>query len=435
MSLLPRHKLLLLLAGAIFGLHLVVAALAKPSFALTIFGDALPCALLVLAILAVRENFRFQHGVLPIFWKLVAAGFFQMLLSQVYWFYYDSLHRYSSPSPVIGDALFLLGHVFFLSALALRPHSASANRDMRLRHLDFALLTFWWLALYGYFAFPWQFVIQDFSKYNPAYYLLALIQHLVIIAGLLIFWRGSAGLWRAFYASFILMFSLITGADLVLSVAIDRGIYHAGGFFDTAFLLSLLLLTVVASFGPALHPVEDKTPNREVQQSLWTARIAMLAILTLPVIALLGSFEKDVPANVATYRLRLVFGAMLLLSALVFRKLILLARELGHLVRLSQASLENLKSVQAQVTHSEKLAALGRLAAGATHEISNPLTAILGYSELLTDVPSLSPSDRESAQAIQKQVHRAQAAVNGLRDSLRNPDSSHPIPAGKPADS
>lgn len=431
MSLQPRHKLYLGIAGAIFVLHLGVAALVKPSFQLTIFGDALPCGLLVVAILAIRENFRFHRGVLPLFWKLMAAGMFQMLLSQAYWFYYDSLRRYSSPSPVIGDTLFLLAHVFFLSAFVLRPHSASAGRDMRLRHLDFALLTFWWLALYGYFALPWQIVIQDFTKYNPAYYLLALIQHLMIIIGLAVVWKRSNGLWRMFYGSFICLFMLIAAANLLLNVAIDHGVYYAGGFYDTPFLLSLFLVTVVATFGPSLRPGEDKTPNREINQSLWTARIAMVAILSLPVIALLGSFEKNVPENVATFRLELVFGAMLLLSGLVFLKLTLLARELRRLVRLSQTSLQNLKSVQAQVTQSQKLAALGRLAAGATHEISNPLTAILGYSELLTDIPSLSPPDRQSAQTIQKQVRLAQTAVNSLRNSMRNPDSMDPTLVGE----
>jgi hypothetical protein len=435
MSIQPRHKVLLGIACAIFLLHLGVAALAKPSFQLTMFGDAFPCGLLIVAILAVRENFHFQRGVLPLYWKLMAAGLFQMLLSEVYWFYYDTLHRSSSPSPVIGDTLFLLAHVFFLSAFVLRPHSASAGRDMRLRHLDFALLTFWWLALYAYFALPWQVVLQDFTQYNPRYYFLALIQHLMIIIGLAVVWKHSRGLWHAFYGSFICLFVLIAAGNLMLSVAIDHGVYYAGGFYDTPVLLSLLLVTVVATSGPSLQPEEDKTPNREINQSLWTARIAMVAILSLPVIALLGSFEKNVPEDVAAFRLRMVFGAMLLLSGLVFWKLTLLARELRRMVRLSQASLENLKNVQARVTHSQKLAALGRLAAGATHEISNPLTAILGYSELLTDIPSLSPPDRESAQVIQQQVHRAQAAVNSLRNSLRNPNSPHPTPVGERGDS
>src|SRR5260221_10302605 len=245
MKLQPRHKLYLGIAGAIFALHLGVAAFANPSFPLTMFGDALPCGLLVVGILAVRENFRFHRSVLPLFWKLMAAGLFQMLLSQAYWFYYDSLHRYSTPSPVIGDTLFLLAHVFFLSAFVLRPHSASASGDMRLRHLDFALLTFWWLTLYGYFALPWQIVIQTFPKYDPPYYLIALIQHLMIIAGLAVVWQRSNGLWRTFYRSFICLLVLIAGGNPLQTGAIHRRPSYAGGFYDTPFLLSLLLVAVV----------------------------------------------------------------------------------------------------------------------------------------------------------------------------------------------
>ena len=305
MSLQPRHKLLLGIASTIFVLHLGVAAFVKPSFQLTMFGDALPCGLLVVAILAVRENFRFQRAVLPLFWKLMAAGLFQMLLSQAYWFYYDSLHRYSTPSPVIGDTLFLLAHVFFLSAFVLRPHSASAGRDMRLRHLDFALLTFWWLALYGYFALPWQIVIQDFTKYNPAYYLLALIQHLMIITGLAVVWKRSS---RA-VAHFLRQLYLLVCADRQQQICCTAWLSITAFIIPAVFTIRpscfrLLLVTVVATFGPSLKPDEDKTPNREINQSLWTARIAMVAILSLPVIALFGSFEQNVPEEVAAFRLR-----------------------------------------------------------------------------------------------------------------------------------
>jgi two-component system, NtrC family, sensor kinase len=89
------------------------------------------------------------------------------------------------------------------------------------------------------------------------------------------------------------------------------------------------------------------------------------------------------------------------------------------MVNLTRDSIENLKTVQRQVAHSEKLIALGRLAAGAAHEVSNPLTAIFGYSELLTDMPSLTAEDRASGELIRQQVHLAQSAVNSLRNTLR----------------
>lgn len=434
MSSLPRQKLYLLVAVLIFLCHIVVAALAKPSFPLTMFGDAVPCALLILGILSSAENFRIARGVLPLFWKLTSAGLFTMLLSQSFWFYYDSMRRFGTPSPIIGDSLFLLAHVFFIFALALRPHSESAGRDLRIRRLDFALLTLWWFTLYGYFGYPWQSLVTDFSKYNPAYYFLAFIQHLVLIMALATLVFRKKGTWRVFYSHFLFAFILIGAGNLLLNVYIDRGTYYAGSFYDTPFFLSLVWFVIAGCYGPALQPIQEPESRRELRQSVYTARIAMLAILSLPVVALLGFYDPHVPAVVAAFRLRLVFGAMFLLGALVFWKLNLLARELVHLVNLTHASIENLKSVQNRITQSQKFAALGRLAAGATHEISNPLTAILGYSELLADIPSLSPEDRESAQLIQQQVHRAQSAVNSLRSSLRAPSPTLPNPVDKKPD-
>jgi signal transduction histidine kinase len=325
----------------------------------------------------------------------------------------------STPSPVPGDSLFLFAHVFFLSAFALRPHSASAGRDLRIRSLDFALLSLWWLCLYGYFALPWQIVVHDFSHYNPAYYLLVFLQHLVIVVALITLSARKRGAWRMFYLQMVVAFVLIAGGNLMLSVAIDDGSYYAGGFYDTPFFLAIYLFTLIACFGSSLEPSEDTTPNRELVQSVWTARMAMVVMLSLPLIALWGLHSKTAPHGIAIFRLQLVFGSLFVLGGLVYWKLSLLSRELVRLVRLSRDSVENLRAVQQRVSQSEKFVALGRLAAGAAHEISNPLTAILGYSELLADVPSLSGEDRANAQRIREQVHRAQAAVTSLRNTMR----------------
>ena len=44
---------------------------------------------------------------------------------------------------------------------------------------------------------------------------------------------------------------------------------------------------------------------------------------------------------------------------------------------------ENLRRTQEQLLQSEKMSAIGQLISGVAHEINNPLTAILGYAQLL----------------------------------------------------
>lgn len=421
------------MATMVLATQVVVAATAKPSFRLTVFGDLVPCVLLVLAMLAARENLRRESGILPVFWKLFVSGLAIFLASQIYWSIYDWRGTPVGPTPITGDTLFLLAHIFFIAALALRPHSAAAGYNLRIRLLDLIILSLWWLSLYAYFSLPWQLGLHDLSEYTPSYYLLALIQHLVIIVALAILFLRSSGSWRFFYKSLFVAFGLLAAGNLLLNFAIDTERYYAGSFYDTPFMLGIYLFTPIACVGSSLRPVPDSTPNRELRHGVWTARLAMLGILSLPLIGFVGLYQKNLPPAVTAFRLRLVFGAMLALGALVYWKFNRLARELRHLVQLTRESIENLNAVQEKVNYSEKLAALGRLAAGAAHEISNPLTAIFGYSELLTDIPSLTPADRANAQLIQKQVHRAQDAVNSLRNSLRQNSPTNSVVIDKKA--
>src|SRR5437867_12876917 len=62
---------------------------------------------------------------------------------------------------------------------------------------------------------------------------------------------------------------------------------------------------------------------------------------------------------------------------------------------------------------SEKLASLGQRVGGAAHEISSPLTAMLGYSDLLAET-SLSGEQRDLAERIGYEVRHTKFLVSSL---------------------
>jgi len=75
---------------------------------------------------------------------------------------------------------------------------------------------------------------------------------------------------------------------------------------------------------------------------------------------------------------------------------------------------ENLRLTQEQLLQSEKMAAVGQLISGVAHELNNPLTAILGYSQLLAGSADVTPQGNEFVQKIYRQAQRTHRIVQNL---------------------
>lgn len=78
-----------------------------------------------------------------------------------------------------------------------------------------------------------------------------------------------------------------------------------------------------------------------------------------------------------------------------------------------------LRETQGQLMRSEKLASLGKMAAGVAHEINNPLTSILLNAHLLLESLGDGDEAREALTLIADETSRAAAIVNGLLDFAR----------------
>ncbi len=88
-----------------------------------------------------------------------------------------------------------------------------------------------------------------------------------------------------------------------------------------------------------------------------------------------------------------------------------------------QRQMQELRSAQAQLVQSAKMAAIGELAAGIAHELNNPLTSILGFSELLLRDANASDAVRYDLGIIVEQARRARDIVYGMLTFARQTES------------
>jgi len=90
----------------------------------------------------------------------------------------------------------------------------------------------------------------------------------------------------------------------------------------------------------------------------------------------------------------------------------------GVIVSLRDITLE--KKLEQQIIQSERLAAMGQMIGGFAHELNNPLTSILGMSELLQDSQA-TEATRKQLEILQQQARRAVEIVQNLTYFSRPP--------------
>lgn len=91
--------------------------------------------------------------------------------------------------------------------------------------------------------------------------------------------------------------------------------------------------------------------------------------------------------------------------------------ELAELATMFNAMTESLKRHQDELVRSQKLAAVGQLAAAVAHEINNPLSVILGYAKMLRRTPDR--VDAAKLQAVEEEAVQCMRIVQDLLDLVR----------------
>jgi CheY-like chemotaxis protein/PAS domain-containing protein len=86
---------------------------------------------------------------------------------------------------------------------------------------------------------------------------------------------------------------------------------------------------------------------------------------------------------------------------------------------ISGRDVTELKRLEEQLIQAEKLAAMGQMLAGVAHELNNPLTAILGVTELLREKTGFEESAKRQLDLTHRQARRAARIVQNLLEFSR----------------
>lgn len=93
--------------------------------------------------------------------------------------------------------------------------------------------------------------------------------------------------------------------------------------------------------------------------------------------------------------------------------------ELGDLQKSFNTMTNKLSEARQQLFQSDKMASLGRLAAGVAHEINNPLTGILTYSSFLLKRAESNSELKNDLKVIVRETKRSREIVKNLLDFAR----------------
>jgi diguanylate cyclase (GGDEF)-like protein len=318
---------------------LVVACLVLPKgLARAAISDIVSGLLMLSALVAFASNGVASKGRMRWFWMLQAAGWALWLSDQFVWITFDLILQKKVPAMFPADALLFLAGAPMIAGLLLRPHRLPSERSARLGVLDFLLLLLWWFYLYVSFVVCWQYISPNEGAYNRNFDMLSTAETILAVSILLAFWRESSGRWKTFYACLCGAFVFNGIWFYVLDGAIESDVYFTGSWYDIPYAVSFALFAAVALLGPGLLPTPETAADESY--SSWMANLAMMSVLSLPIIALYALLDRRLPHRVSDFRVLVTLATMFLMAFILFIQHRRLNRELrGTNIVLQEASL------------------------------------------------------------------------------------------------
>ncbi|MBZ5685769.1 MAG: HAMP domain-containing histidine kinase [Acidobacteriia bacterium] len=413
MGLVRRHRWFFAAAGITLAFAAVCFSARGPSPTLTAFADLTGLAVMLVALGVCAANAMARPRQERSFWALTVFAFLLWIINQFAWSLWEIVLHRPIPDPFVFDVVLFFHTVPMIAAVAWRPDLLVKREKMLLSLLNFLMLCGWWVFLYAFIVFPHQYVVANVGKYNIFYDGLYGVENVVLVGVLVLASASSSGGWRRLYLH-LLAASVLYGLNSqLLDRASADSSYYSGSLYDVPLVGTVAWITA-AAISSREWDLKSVEFNLDRRWKNLIPQVAMVAILSLPVLGLWTVLFDHSPVASRTFRIFAVLGAMLLLGCFVFLRQYLQDQTLISLVHESRRAYETQMQLQNQLVQKEKLASLGKLIAGAAHEIDHPLTAVMSYSEELWSKQRLTDEQNALLRKIVNQARRTRDLVANL---------------------
>ncbi len=107
-------------------------------------------------------------------------------------------------------------------------------------------------------------------------------------------------------------------AFYLLNRELHKGVYYTASWYDLPYSASFAAFTLVALAGQGLLSTTEASTDETYAS--WIARLAMMAVLSLPVMGGFALLGHNIPASVVRFRVLVTLGTMFAMAFLIFFK-------------------------------------------------------------------------------------------------------------------